>query len=82
MSKHVVNIYITHTDEARRQKAEEQVANFLALGWEYRADLEVSKPHQFAVLVWNKDSEPVHPEGYQRSTVQRIHFPENEPREP
>lgn len=39
----------------------ERIQSHIDCGWMFEGFLDFPPPHQWACLVWDKDSEPIHP---------------------
>lgn len=61
MNTFIKNISIERLDD---NDAKEMIESFVSLGWEYNGYWNLST-HIFAKLIWDKDTEPIYPQGYQ-----------------
>lgn len=48
--------------------AKTEINKFISCGWTYIGNWNLASSHTFAQLAWNKSSEPIYPQEYEKHT--------------
>lgn len=58
--------YNLSIERLSNEDAETEINKFISCGWVYIGNWDLANSHTFAQLAWNKNSDPIYPQGYEK----------------